>query len=317
MSKKTANNIQYTKDEFGKDILLKNNSLQVVMEWEKPYMEACIDAIQPKGDVLEIGFGLGYASSRIQHHHPKHHTIIESNPEIIAQAKQWAKKHPNVTIIEGTWQAELDKLGKFDAIFIDDYMPLNKDEIKHLQKDAAQGRELADEALSMRDAVSETLKQFHDVKFSDDELHSFIKQTLKKRGISINYIHNFVENLEKWGNITSQQKAKTLKELEKESKTRGNEDSSQLPWQQPKQFPADRFIVFAEACLDRHMKPGARLSGYMGNPESQKKHPEFQKRILSRKDLNYTEKTMPVSVPANCQFYDGNKALIVVIEKKV
>ena len=57
---------QYKLDEYGKEILLKDDKHQVMMEWEKPYMEACIDKLQPKGDVLEIGFGMGYSATQIQ-----------------------------------------------------------------------------------------------------------------------------------------------------------------------------------------------------------------------------------------------------------
>ena len=46
--------LTYTKDKNNEDILLDSNNEQVMMEWEKPYMEACIDKLQPKGDVLEI-----------------------------------------------------------------------------------------------------------------------------------------------------------------------------------------------------------------------------------------------------------------------
>ncbi len=38
--------IQYTKDEYNKEILLNTiTNEQVMMEWEKPYMNKCIDYI--------------------------------------------------------------------------------------------------------------------------------------------------------------------------------------------------------------------------------------------------------------------------------
>ena len=62
---------EYKIDEYGKEILLQDDEHQVMMEWEKPYMEACIDKLQPKGDVLEIGFGMGYSATAIQKYKPK------------------------------------------------------------------------------------------------------------------------------------------------------------------------------------------------------------------------------------------------------
>ena len=62
---------EYKIDKYGKEILLQDGKHQVMMEWEKPYMEACIDKLQPKGDVLEIGFGMGYSATAIQKYKPK------------------------------------------------------------------------------------------------------------------------------------------------------------------------------------------------------------------------------------------------------
>ena len=112
---------QYKIDAHGKEILLQDTKNQVMMEWEKPYMEACIDKLQPKGDVLEIGFGMGYSATQIQKYKPKSHTIIEMNPIVIKRLKNWAKDYDNIIIVEGTWQEKIKTLGKFDEIFFDDY----------------------------------------------------------------------------------------------------------------------------------------------------------------------------------------------------
>lgn len=311
-SKKKSDTI-FNKDEFGKEILLKNGN-QVMMEWEKPYMEACIQALNPKGDVLEIGFGLGYSANAIQNHRPKSHTIIENDPVVLEQARSWAKQHPNVKIVEGSWQEQLDKLGQFDSIFFDDYSPLSKKEIDQIKHDASQGQELVEEAKSMHKAIEAALKQFRGVKFSDKDLKSFAQQALNRPGVTKDYVLRFVDNLEKWGNISAEQKSIFIQELDKKAKNSGKEEG--FPWQQPKEFPGDRFVVFVEACLNRHMRKGARLSGYIGAPESLSKHSEFQKRVISRKDVNFQEKSIPVSVPPNCTYYRGDKALIIIIEKK-
>ena len=112
---------EYKIDENGKEILLKDNKHQVMMEWEKPYMEACIDKLQPKGDVLEIGFGMGYSATQIQKYKPKSHTIIEMDPVVIKRLEEWAKDYDNIIIVEGTWQEKINGLGKFDEIFFDDF----------------------------------------------------------------------------------------------------------------------------------------------------------------------------------------------------
>ena len=126
--------LTYTKDKNNEDILLDSNNQQVMMEWEKPYMEACIDFLQPKGNVLEVGFGMGYSATQIQKHKPKSYTIIECNSEVIKKCKKWAKSYNNVTIIEAKWQEVIctDRLGIYDEVFFDDF-PNNLKNISELQ----------------------------------------------------------------------------------------------------------------------------------------------------------------------------------------
>ena len=107
----------------GKEILLKDNKYQVMMEWEKLYMDTLVQKLNPSGDVLEIGFGLGYSATAIQRYNIKSHTIIEADPEVLKRLRIWAdeQKHP-VNIIEGSWQKKLPKVtGLFDSFFLDDY----------------------------------------------------------------------------------------------------------------------------------------------------------------------------------------------------
>lgn len=124
---------EFRLDTNNQEILLRENHLQVMMKWEKPYMEACIDQLKPKGDVLEIGFGCGYSATRIQKYKPKSHTIIECHPVVIERLKEWSKQYKNINIVEGMWQEKLKTLGIFDEIFFDDFpteKPMNMFEKK-------------------------------------------------------------------------------------------------------------------------------------------------------------------------------------------
>ena len=113
-----------------KNTLLSECGQQVMMSWEKPYMEASIDKLEPIGDVLEIGFGLGLSASRIMKYKPQSYTIIDCDPHIIQNIKQWREKYPQIPIhiIEGKWQDTLSTLGIFDEIYFDDYpLDINKE----------------------------------------------------------------------------------------------------------------------------------------------------------------------------------------------
>lgn len=314
---KQKSSMKYAKDEFGKEILLKDDSLQVMMEWEKPYMEACIDVLKPHGDVLEIGFGLGYSSNQIQKHHPKSHTIIECDPEVIKKAKGWAKQYSNAIIVEGTWQDKLNKVGVFDTIFFDDYSPLSLDELKQLQDQAESSQKVVEEVQKVTKSLSDSLDHFKGIKFSDKQIEDFIKQIHKRPNIHPEQITDFLRQMSERGHITPQQSAKYAKEVQAKLKgAAGPREDLRLDWINKRATPIDRFLIFVEACLDKHMRPGSRLSAYMSSSDSKLQHKDFKERVLSRKDVKYSEKKIPISVPKNCRYFEGNEALVIVIEKK-
>lgn len=113
----------FSLDRDAKEQLLDADGAQVMMEWEKPYMETCVDklCIDAQCDVLEVGFGCGYSANRIQEFTPRSHIIIECAPTVLERLHIWAANKPNVRIVEGTWQRLLPSLGRFDRIFFDDY----------------------------------------------------------------------------------------------------------------------------------------------------------------------------------------------------
>ena len=117
-------NIQ--QDKNNEEIFLSSDNQQIMMEWEKPYMEQSIDFLSPKGHVLEIGFGCGYSATQILKYPIKSYTIIECDLGVIERIKKWREKYPDtlINIIQGTWQSQLGNLGIFDEIYFDDY-PLN------------------------------------------------------------------------------------------------------------------------------------------------------------------------------------------------
>jgi len=119
---------KYTKDKCGKDILVgydeerKVYGHQIMMEWEIPYMKKCIEKLNPFGDVLEVGFGMGYSANEIQNYNINSHTIIECDPVVFKKALEWSKSQKNKTkIIFGKWEDVYKTLGKFDCFFYDPY----------------------------------------------------------------------------------------------------------------------------------------------------------------------------------------------------
>jgi len=94
---------------------------EVMMDWESEIMEKSAEFIcHNKGDILEIGFGMGICADYIQAQGVNSHTIIEIHPEIIEKLKVWADGKTNVTVIEGDWNS-ISGLSTYDGIFIDTY----------------------------------------------------------------------------------------------------------------------------------------------------------------------------------------------------
>ena len=102
-------------------IVSDETSAEVMMSWEAPIMEKSAEYIcNTKGDILEIGFGMGICADYIQAQGVNSHTIVEIHPQVIEKLNVWASDKPNVTIIEGNWHS-VNGFNTYDGIFIDTY----------------------------------------------------------------------------------------------------------------------------------------------------------------------------------------------------
>lgn len=138
----TQSNVRYN---AANTLLLDNDDDAVMMEWERPLMEAhasflagnALNASSNSNEeggsdvkggkrVLNIGFGLGIIDTAMQSYNPSLHVIIEAHPTVYNKmiVDGWDKKK-NVRICFGRWQDELPKLLEegvmFDGIFYDTY----------------------------------------------------------------------------------------------------------------------------------------------------------------------------------------------------
>lgn len=108
-------------------ITFKDNPRNVVMHRaSKSLMEFYSDVVcQNKGNVLDVGFGMGFSAERMSSV-ADHYTCIEINEQVYKRALEWASDKDNVTILLGDWADVIPTLTqKFDGIFMDTYDDLN------------------------------------------------------------------------------------------------------------------------------------------------------------------------------------------------
>lgn len=315
--------MEFLHDENGQEVLLKDDRFQVMMEWEKPYMEACIDALQPTGDVLEVGFGCGYASSKIQSYKPKSHTIIEYHPVVAKKAREWAKGRPHVVIIENTWQKALSSLGVFDAIFFDDYPLESEKEMNRLQTGHDQAKGFLNEGRKRMEEIQKQISFLKDIKYTDQDIDFFFSELDAQGQIDETHFLRFFFDLEKNKNISRTQLENVVKRLRDEHRISARALEHFLKeWQAKEEHPEfpfraskDRLFNFLEMCLKDHMRKGSKFSCYLDDPTSKYQDERFVDEIITNPNLDYTETTIPVSVPTNCTYYKWDHALVITIAR--
>ena len=313
--------MEFTRDEFGKELLLKEGKFQVMMEWERPYMEACIDALQPKGDTLEVGFGCGYSATQIQKYHPKSHTIIEYHPLVAERARAWAKAHPHVRIVEDTWQNALDKLGTFDTIFFDDYPLESAGEQKALLEKGESANLVVREGKKKMAEIEQKFSFLKEMRYSDADIDVFFKLMKSEGKVEPKVFLRFFFDLAEKGNISAVQLDNVLKRLKQEGLisdtdlTKFKESRKPLVQDFSQRAAGDRLFEFLDRCLKKHMKIGSRFSCYLNDPTSKFEDEKFFNLVITNPNLEYHEKLIPIDVPPNCEYYAFKQALVITIVK--
>lgn len=179
----------YKKDKYGKEILCnEDESQQIMMEWEKPYMEKSIELLNPFGKVLEIGFGLGYSASKIcSYKNVSEYNVIECSPMVWNKFKEFKKNQIllrpelKINLIKGRWEDVLETLYKYDCIYFDDFI-LDIDKIDNNIKNNDRLSVFLYRILKKHTIVGSKISfystincenYFHNIKCIDGECHEF------------------------------------------------------------------------------------------------------------------------------------------------
>ena len=244
----------------------------------KPYIESFVDQLHIFGDVLEIGFALGYAADRIQSHKPKHHTIIEADPKVAAKAVKWAAKNPAITIIQDTWESALPRLGVFDHVFVNDFAP----EIEARKAQCCDtGNLLVKKGKEINAMVHELIPDLTRMKYSDSDIDAFFSQVGLGQKNELSY---FLQELRGNGQISAEQyeKMATKYHLEKKEAKASKKIIKQT----------DCGFRLLLMCLERHMRKGSRFSCFSSSTISRFEIPEFFDAIVTNANLDYQERIL-------------------------
>ncbi len=269
----------------------------ILFEWKKLYTEAAIDALKPKGDVLEIGFSKGIGAECIQKYKPKSHLIVEPNPKVFEEAKKWAEHKPKTTAIQGTLETILPTLGKFDTIFLNDYPSIEHDITLMNFLFPELLLQLSTDAKKVLSSLEEQMTTLTN-KFSDKDVDNFYQKTGQ---FNVKDLPKFFQKLKDNGNITQSQYKKALKKYKISS------EQQQQP-QQPQQ--PDPILLILGECLKNHMVHGSRFSIFLYSQTSKYDDSQFFERIITNPEIDYKEITVPIKGSDKTR-----EALILLVEK--
>jgi hypothetical protein len=261
------------------------------VECQQFYIKALVEALNPFGDVLVVGFNQGVAVQSMQSYPLKTFTIIESDPKLAEDARCFASKYSNVSVFEGSWQEVLPKLTAFDVIFFNQH-DSSLSSFCHKQSSliVKQGEDLLKK-------IYETFPQLNTLCYSNkdiEELYHNVGHHHPKE------FSRFLSELKERSQITEAQYLTLLKQYA-------------LPQSiQVKKVFQDLALLFLEKCLEGHLRSGGRFSCVSLFPVSKYEDPHFFDKVITNPDFDYQESFISVQPSENYHF---NEALIMTLHK--
>jgi hypothetical protein len=98
--------------------------MPIVESWEEDLQHSLVSGVVAPGDrVVEIGYGLGFASTQILALNPAEYLILEAHPFVYDLARQRLGENSNTIIVQDFWQnvCPPEIHNRFQALIYDPY----------------------------------------------------------------------------------------------------------------------------------------------------------------------------------------------------
>ena len=165
--------------------------IEIMLSDDAPIMEKSTEYIcQSKGDILELGFGMGISADYIQAEGVNSHTIVEIHPQVIEKLKTWAEGKSNVIIVEGDW--ETVSLGTYDGIFIDPYDPVDGTDFRNIKQYAIDKAKSGAKVTYWNQDKDDNTYEFDNISFEEISLDGNYREGIKHLGYDIYYMPKMV-----------------------------------------------------------------------------------------------------------------------------
>lgn len=259
------------------------------MAWEQSHIEALIDILEPKGHVLEIGYNV-FSARRIEDYKPKRHVILEQDPSLVSQGTN----HCSASFIQGGWQEELKKLGKFDVIIMSQ-LDLSPRPIKN---NTSQAKMLLQKEKDLHHLVEKEIPHLLQIQYSDEDIDAFCQTISSDQFSALSY---FMSELLSKGQITQNQYNQILERYHLPKASIQNK----IPLTRAKSNPLFPLLM---QCLP-HMEVEGRFACFINSGISNFEDPDFFDHVITNPSLEYQERA--IGTPPSTSL----SSLVMIVEK--
>lgn len=266
-------------------------------DWEKQYICAIVDELNPSGKVLLVGAENGFAITRLLAYPIESLTVIEKDSGVIEKIQNQIKDDRLVFFL-GRSEELLDNLPTFDVIFYNDF---DCDLLKESLGGKDQALMVLNKGKELIALADQLLPEMNQVKYETEDLKEFCQNMEKGQRA---HLPRFLAELSFRGQITKEQHDLLSNLFDLPKALMFHEKESSL----------DKTIhQFFTAVVKSHVNPYARMSLFCVTPTSKYEDPFFFDNFITSTKYDYQEFFIDLISSGDAPYYQFKKALVIKI----